>query len=173
MKLRILPCLAAATFAASLGLMAPASAAVTFDPDTGTGFVGKGDVQTVLGWNDRQLQANADNVDFSATSTTVTEVSWVCTNDRNENTQERQRTTTTETTGVVDTVARTNKNGSVTGFNLTGYQGTPETSSSTEGNPLNSCPSGPWVLTTPAGDPEVISQTSTVNVRYDGNTYPL
>src|SRR5918996_4693526 len=39
--------------------MTAAFALVTFDPSTGTGFVGKGDVQTAFGWNNKQLQNNA------------------------------------------------------------------------------------------------------------------
>lgn len=37
---------------------------VTFDPSTGTGFVGKGDVQSSFGWNNAGLQANAAGVTF-------------------------------------------------------------------------------------------------------------
>lgn len=139
-----------------------AFAAVTFDPATGTGFVGKGDVQLALGLNNAQLQAQAASLQFASVSTVVTEVSWVCTNDRNENTQSRERTTTTSIQGVVSSVAR--ERNQITGFNLTGYSGTPTESSTTEGNPLNSCPSGPWTLTTPAGDPEVVSSSSALTV---------
>jgi hypothetical protein len=146
-----------------------ALAAVTFDPATGTGFVGKGDVQLIYGWNNKQLQDNANLVQFQAESTTVSEVSWICTNDNNENTQERARTTTTSTQGVVSKVDRVRNQ--ITGFNLTGYSGTPTQSSTTEGPPVNSCPSGPWTLTTPAGDPEVISSTSTLQVSTDGTTW--
>ena len=39
----------AATTLIALGAASSASASVKFDPATGTGFVGKGDVQTVLG----------------------------------------------------------------------------------------------------------------------------
>jgi hypothetical protein len=42
-----------------------AIAAVTFDPFTGLGFVGKGDVQLAYGWNNAQLQTNAAGVTFS------------------------------------------------------------------------------------------------------------
>lgn len=41
-----------------------ASAAVTFDLETGTGFVGKGDVQSLMGWNNRELQNNAAGIGF-------------------------------------------------------------------------------------------------------------
>jgi hypothetical protein len=62
---------------AALSIVAVAAASVTFDPTcsltpsgngTGTGvcgFVGKGDVQTALGYNNPQMQANADDLAFS------------------------------------------------------------------------------------------------------------
>lgn len=149
-----------------------ALAAVIFDPQTGMGFVGKGDVQLVYGWNNKQLQANAEFVEFRAVSEVVTERSWVCTNQNNQNTQERERTTTTTIEGLVDSIAR--ERNQITGFNLLGYDGEPTQSSETEGPAVNSCPSGPWTLTTPAGDPEVVSATSTVEVSIDGtNWFPL
>lgn len=43
-----------------------AQAAVTFNSETGTGFVGKGDVQTVLGYNNSQLQRNASSLVFTS-----------------------------------------------------------------------------------------------------------
>ena len=46
----------AAALAASLTLASPAAGIVTFDPATGTGFVGKGDLQTVFEWNNKALQ---------------------------------------------------------------------------------------------------------------------
>ncbi|HSK25425.1 MAG TPA: hypothetical protein VK894_00765, partial [Jiangellales bacterium] len=57
-----------------------AQAAVTFDAATGEGFVGKGDVQLALGYNNKQLQDNAGSLEFAAVSEVVTEVSWICTN---------------------------------------------------------------------------------------------
>lgn len=167
----ILSGIAASAFAASLALAAPAIAAVTFDPATGSGFVGKGDVQLAFGWNNSQLQQQAGSVSFAAVSETATEVSWVCTNTKNENTQERERTTTTSTSGVVSAVTRDSRK-QVTGFNLTGYSGTVTETSSTEGNQLNSCPNG-WVLSTPAGDPVVVSATSVLTATHSGVTVSL
>lgn len=152
-----------------MALAIPAFAAVTFDPATGTGFVGKGDVQLVYGYNNKQLQDNAGKVQFRAHSEVVTERSWVCTNANNENTQERERATTRTIQGVVSSIAR--ERNQITGFNLTSYSGTPTESSTTDGPPLNSCPSGPWSLTSPAGDPEVVSSTSSVEVSVDGTTW--
>ena len=40
-------------------------AAVTYDPATGTGFVGKGDVQLAFNLNNKQLQQNANKVTFT------------------------------------------------------------------------------------------------------------
>jgi hypothetical protein len=154
---------------ASLALAGAAIAAVTFDPATGTGFVGKGDVQLVFGWNNKDLQDNAGSVRFRALTEEVTEVSWVCTNANNENIQERERTTTTSIEGLVSSIARVKNQ--ITGFNLTGYTDTPTQSSTTEGPAVNSCPSGPWTLTTPAGDPVVVSSESHVQVSSDGTQW--
>jgi hypothetical protein len=115
------------------------------------------------------LQDNANSVQFRANSEVVTEVSWTCTNEKNENTQDRERTTTTSIAGVLSSVAR--ERNQITGFNLTGYTGTPTMSSTTEGNPLNSCPSGPWTLTTAAGTPEVVSSTEVLQVGIDGDDW--
>ena len=65
--------------ALAMGIMASSAfAAVTFDPATGTGFVGKGDVQTAMGWNNAELQKNAENLKFTyVTETTyAVAVTW-------------------------------------------------------------------------------------------------
>lgn len=48
----------------AVAVAAAAYATVTFNPD-GTGFVGKGDVQLALGWNNAVLQQNALALKFS------------------------------------------------------------------------------------------------------------
>jgi hypothetical protein len=50
----------------ALTVMTSASAAIRFNPETGVGFVGKGQVQLAFGWNNAELQANAENVRFEA-----------------------------------------------------------------------------------------------------------
>jgi hypothetical protein len=165
-KLLVLVVLAAVLVLAASAV----SAAVTFDAETGTGFVGKGDVQLAFGWNNKALQDNAEDVQFRASSEVVTEVSWTCTNTNNDNIQERARTTTTTFEGVVSHTTR--ERNQITGFTLTGYDGDPTTSDTTEGNPLNSCPSGPWSLTTPAGDPVVVSTSEGgLQVSIDGEAW--
>lgn len=157
----------AASAVAALGSAGVASAAVTFDPATGEGFVGKGDVQLALGLNNKQVQDQANSIatndfTYNATRTTVTEVEWTCTNTNNQNEQPRERTTTTEssTTGVVAAVTRDSKK-QVTGFILDGYKSSSSTSSSsTEGPRVNSCPTN-WALTTPAGAPVTVSDETT------------
>jgi hypothetical protein len=147
-----------------------AIAEVRFDAETGTGFVGKGDVQLALEWNNKELQDNANDVQFQVNSEVVTEVSWICTNSNNQNEQVRERTTTSSVQGVVDSVARVRNQ--ITGFILEGYDGDPIVGTpSTEGPAVNSCPSGPWSLTTPAGDPEVVSSTGGLQVSIDGNEW--
>ena len=56
-----------------------ALASVTFDPVTGIGFVGKGDVQYTFGLNNHAMQAASPTTQFRWTSSVVSEQSWVCT----------------------------------------------------------------------------------------------
>jgi hypothetical protein len=143
-----LPRLTATVLGMSLVAVA-AFASVTLNPD-GTGFVGKGDVQLVYGWNNKQLQDNAGSIHFRVNS--VSQTTWECKNSNNEHIQQRHCTTTTQ--GLVSCTAR--EKTQITGFNLTGYVGAPTTS--TQGPVLNSCPSGPWsyvegsTQTTSSGD---------------------
>lgn len=140
---------AAATLALTglMSLAAPAMASVSFDPATGTGFVGKGDVQTIFSWSNKNLQDNASTVDFRVNS--VTETSWTCTKvvvQGNDQVREivQQRSTETSTMGLITSVARENskgKDGAVTGFYLTGYEGSPLLA--TDGPAPGSCPADP------------------------------
>lgn len=161
------------TIPAALGAIAllatAAYAAVIFDAATGVGFVGKGDVQLVFGWNNKALQDNAANVVFRARSEVVTEVSWECKNSNNDHIQPRARTTTTSIEGVLASVAR--ERNQITGFTLTGYDGAPTMSSDTDGPPVDSCPSGFWSLTTPAGDPVEVGSTNGLQVSSNGSTW--
>ena len=62
---------AAAAFAV---VSTAAMASVTFDPTTGLGFVGKGDVQIAFGWNNAAAQTNAKAVSFSYNATDTYDV---------------------------------------------------------------------------------------------------
>jgi hypothetical protein len=132
--------LAAATVTA-LGGVSVANAAVTFDPASGTGFVGKGDVQLAFGWNNAQLNNNAAGVDFEASTVSEQETTWTCDRDAGPQTQEKENTVTTTLQGVVTKVTRDNKK-QITGFGLGGYDGAPVSSEEREGPASGSCPTG-------------------------------
>jgi hypothetical protein len=146
-----------------------ALAAVTFDSATGTGFVGKGDVQDVFDWNNKQLQDNAGSVQFRFVSEKVEETTWTCDRDAGPQIQERNRTTTTTTQQIVDKIAR--EKNQITGFNLTGYSGPAQESSTTEGPPEGSCPTG-WTLTE-GPTTETISSSGVLQVSSGGDWFDL
>ena len=155
-----------------------AAATVTFDPLTGMGFVGKGDVQYTYGMNNAKVQAVAPSVRFRAASTVVAEYNWTCwrtTPSGHEITQERHTTATTVTEGLVTTIAR--ERNQFTGFILSGYiNGDTTTTVTTSGQAVDTCPApphpgdGPFILLTPAGPGVVVSDTDTLEVSKDGGT---
>ncbi|MFC4802370.1 hypothetical protein ACFPA1_23980 [Neobacillus sp. GCM10023253] len=120
---RILSGVAAGALA--LGLMASSAfAAVTFDSSSGIGFVGKGDVQTALGYNNAQMQKEANNLVFTykAEDTYAITVTW----DTGEGTKgEQTHYVTHERTSSIDSNVSYDprKANQYTGFNLKGYEG--------------------------------------------------
>jgi hypothetical protein len=106
---------AALALCATVGVVS--YAAVDVDGD-GVGFVGKGDVQLALGWNNRKLQDNHGTVAFRAN--VATEYKWLCAN----NGGEHQKTTKTTAFGLVSYAAR--ERNQITGFTLDGFNGTIE-----------------------------------------------
>lgn len=119
-------------FALSLACTA-AFAAVTFDPATGTGFVGKGDVQDAFGWNNSALQSNAGSVTFTYGLKTTFDVTceWETFTNSSGNGQKESKTVphvvtegfNVNTRVTVGSATRLNPQGAVTGFNLTGVGG--------------------------------------------------
>jgi len=112
-----------AVAAALFAVTAFANASVTFDPMTGIGFVGKGDVQLAYGWNNAQLQANAAGVSFSYQ--VRQDYVAVCTFTTGEGTNGEKTHNVSHTlkyggSSVVNYDARENKI-QITGFKLTGY----------------------------------------------------
>jgi hypothetical protein len=132
--------LATALFATS------ASAEVTFNPATGTGFVGKGDVQSAFEWNDAGLQAHADGISFTFAVSATWNVPCVNNKARTPVFHVFKRHTSFDA-GIVAHVARENPNDKVTGFILTGFDG-----SSSDNHNL-SCP-GIWEAN---GEPTLVS----------------
>lgn len=142
-----------------------AFASITFDSNTGAGFVGKGDVQYTFNWNNKALQDNAGNVRFRASSTSITTYDWTCDRDAGPQTQERSNTTTTYVQGIIASIGR--ERNQITGFILSGYDGDPTVSTDHEGPAVGSCPTG-WTAidltesTQPGG--------TTLEVSSDGGT---
>jgi hypothetical protein len=105
-----------------------AVAAVTFDPATGAGFVGKGDVQIAFGWNNAALQRNAAGVTFAynGVSTYSAVCSWTTGEGTpGERTHEVTHSTRSGVEGSIAYEARTKNQ--INGFNLDGYSGAPVT----------------------------------------------
>jgi hypothetical protein len=115
-----------AAAALMLGLTAGvANAAITYDPATDTGFVGKGDVQYTYGWNNRALNDNAGSLKFARQDKLVEEWSWECrtvTNNGSIKEQEKKTKEISFTRTIVSKVVRDNKK-QVTGFGLDGLAG--------------------------------------------------
>lgn len=137
--------------AVATSIAAIAHAAVTFDATTGTGFVGKGDVQTALGLNNAQLQAQAESLTFTYSDTATYNVPC------QKETAGRKETHTLENTfkrkqtvnGTIDYDAR--KQNQVNGFNLKGFG-----SITIDGKVA--CPGG-WDAD---GEPEIVSTSGGV-----------
>jgi hypothetical protein len=146
--------LAAALFAVT----AFANASVSFDPVTGTGFVGKGDVQLAFGWNNAQLQANAAGLGFSyqVRQDYVAVCTWTTGEGHNgEKTHNVSHTLKYDAGSTINYDARTRNQ--ITGFFLTGYPtGSSEVSVGTEPRVGDPCPGnegtdGTWSSVTPVG----------------------
>jgi hypothetical protein len=149
-----------------LGVGGLAFAAWTVD-GSGFGFVGKGDVQAVYGWSNKQLQNNEPNVQFRTSTTSITEHTWTCDRDDGPQTQERTWTLTTTTQGLIDSTARLKNQ--ITGFNLNGFSGDPVTDTETDGPALGSCPVGWTAIDMVAEEPVVLG--SGVEVSINGSDW--
>lgn len=147
---------AAAALVASAGL---AQAAVVFDQDSGNGFVGKGDVQLVFGWNNQALQSNAAGVSFRYE--VVQEYDAVCTfttglGTRGQKTHNVRQHKSADVGSTLAYELRTNRKADVTGFILTGYQNgvvdvvLPQVGDACLGEGVN----GTWTSVTPTGAAE-------------------
>jgi hypothetical protein len=110
--------------ALAMGIFASSSlAAVTYDSTTGTGFVGKGDVQQVLGWNNAELQKQAGNLVFTYETVESYEITVEWTTGEGKKGQKTHTTDhkrTSEITSSLDSTAR--KANQFTGFFLNGVK---------------------------------------------------
>lgn len=100
-------------------LTSTAYADVSVD-ENGVGFVGKGDVQSIYGWNNAGLQENAPKVLFRLGTTGSAK--WVCAgyNGANKYTTMKKSSETNKVVGNVSYTARKNSQAQVTGFILNG-----------------------------------------------------
>ena len=100
-----------------------AFATVTFDPATGIGFVGKGDVQLALGLNNAQMQNQAGNLAFTYVKTDTYQVvnAWATGNPNNPVSLNSHLEIVTTVVGVNSDVQYDARlRNQVTGFNLKG-----------------------------------------------------
>jgi hypothetical protein len=154
-----------------LAIALPVLASVAFDASTGTGFVGKGDVQLAFGWNNAQLQRYASGVTFGFDSSDVYEGVCVWTTGegtRGEKTHSITRKKHVDVYGSVAYDARMRNQ--ITGFILKGYAGDPVVSGNvpTVGGV---CPGngtdGAWESVT------LVSSSGGLITSYGGVTIPL
>jgi hypothetical protein len=170
MRKSLLAAVAATTLFASA-----ASASVIFDSNGGTGFVGKGDIQVLYGWNNQKLQQNAGGVAFSYDATDVYDVEcyWetvtgqgrIIVHDINV-----PRHTRVNASVAYD--ARRNssgKNGDITCFNLSGFGST--TTNGTVPAVGGTCPGQSQVATIIAVT--LVSSSGGLSVSWGGTSYPL
>jgi len=136
---------------AALAIPAAGIASVAVDAN-GVGFVGKGDVQTALGYhNDAAIQQAVKDgkikfIGGGYTLTTDKDTSWTCSDG---STQHHHFWTTTIAPGTVNAVARVNGQGKFTnGWDINGITtGTPTTTGvGSDGNrfPSYACPAGSY-----------------------------
>ena len=126
-----------------------AAASVTFDPESGTGYVARADVQQAFGWKDGTFQANIRKLSFHAAR--YLSWTWECVIDGQVVTLAADQ----ESSWLVGSQAVTSggqrRPASVSGFDLLG--------------PGASVASDASVATCPAGDPANVS-SSTTDVLY-------
>lgn len=112
-----------AAAAATAFISTAALASVSFDPSTGYGFVGKGDVQLAFGWNNKAAQDNAGAVSFTynAKDTYDVECEWTTvTGGPNSKTIVHDITVPRHVSVSSSIVSDPRKTGQYTGYNLTG-----------------------------------------------------
>jgi hypothetical protein len=108
----------------AFGVATNAHAEVVYDAATGTGFVGKGDVQLALNYNNAQMQANAGLLTFTQDSEDVYDVvvEWDTGGVKNQKHHTITQHKHTSLTDKVSYDAKVKKQ--VVGFNLTGIAST-------------------------------------------------
>jgi hypothetical protein len=128
---------------AALATAAVASASVAVDSN-GNGFVGKGDVQTALGYgsgNDTAFQKDAAGVTFQYGDVAEISMAVVCTSDDVTYVTQHNVLGTVTAAKTVNFTTKGDK-GKVTGYNLTGASGDATYTSSLDFSKQMACPTG-------------------------------
>lgn len=153
-----------------------AMAAVTYDPASGTGFVGKGDVQLAFGYNNAGFQAVASDVSFEYRESVT--YSYDCAliqgNSGGAKIYARDIPVTTSINNVPAFDVRTNKQ--VNGYNLTGKGVVSSTGQiPVEGSPcsVEEGSDGDNKNNLKIYDVQVVSSTGTLFAVIGGNAQPL
>jgi hypothetical protein len=97
-------------------------AEVIFDPGTGEGFVGKGDVQLQFGWNNKAIQDRHESITFEYDDVVTYEVEceWYTGPDHNRT---KHTLTRERTSGVLGELAsESRRTGQWTGWHLLGFE---------------------------------------------------
>ena len=168
MKKILLAAAAATTFVASA-----AWASVTFDPASGTGFVGKGDVQLAFGWNNKAAQTNAKAVSFSLESDDTYDVTceWDTVAGQSGNIIHHE-VTNHKHQGVNATLAYDARlKNQYTGYNLLGFSGDPVITGQAAPEVGDSCPMAHATAVVTAVD--LTSSTGGLYVTFNGNSVLL
>jgi hypothetical protein len=160
-----------------IAMVTPSLAMVEFDPETGTGFVGKGDVQTALGWNNAALQRNVSEIMFSYNAVNVYNVTvkWeTTTGGKNPKiiTHSNVHEINVAVNGSVQHEERVHKQ--VDGFIMTGFIGEPAATGSIPAvgdvfNPNNGAAGAKKYITAI----ELVSSTGGMYVNFDGSSVLL
>jgi hypothetical protein len=115
-----------AALASAVFIASPANATVTFDPGTGIGFVGKGDVQFAFGWNNAQMQARHLGVTFAVDESVSYDVTceWTTvTGGKNSKTITHTVTNHRDVSSNAAVDSQSRRTGQYTGWHLLGYSG--------------------------------------------------
>lgn len=128
---------------------------ITVD-ENGVGFVGKGDVQSIYGWNNADLQANVQKIIFRLSTTTSAK--WICAgyNGANKYTTMKKSSESNKVSVGVSYTARRNSQAQVTGFILKGR----DVTIATAVVPGTCPPANGWVV-----QPTLIPES----LQYEGN----
>ena len=157
----------AATAALTAGLLMIGSAgAAVAVPAVDAGFLGKGEVQTAFGWNNKALQTNAEDVAFSLRTETVYSYTCTWTTGPEHNQKEHVKEgIPSEAAVAADAAFDARKNSQITGFTL-GELGEPTVDGTipTDGGACSNGPNGT------ISEVEIVDVTSSLYATHGGAT---